>query len=129
MSDEDKPLFERIGGETAIMSAVTLFYEKVLGDPELARFFAGLDMPAQIKKQVAFMTMAFSGPHKYSGRDLAHAHAPLVARGLSDEHFDRVAVCLQASLEELSVADPLIQEVLAIVETTREAVLGRGVSA
>lgn len=129
MSDEEKPLFERIGGETAIMSAVTLFYEKVLGDPELARFFAGLDMPAQIKKQVAFMTMAFGGPHRYTGRDLAEAHAPLVRRGLTDDHFDRVATYLKASLEELSVAASLIQEVLRTVETTRDAVLGRGAPA
>lgn len=111
------------------MSAVTLFYEKVLADGELARFFEGMDMPSQIKKQVAFMTMAFGGPHGYTGRDLTVAHAPLVAKGLNQDHFIRVASCLKASLEELSVAQNVIQEVLAIVETTRDAVLGRGDSA
>lgn len=126
MADDKRPLFERIGGETAIMSAVTLFYEKVLADRELARFFDGMDMPSQIKKQVAFMTMAFGGPHSYTGRDLAVAHAPLVKKGLNEGHFDRVAVCLKSSLEELSVAGNVVQEVLAIVETTRDAVLGRG---
>ncbi len=111
------------------MSAVTLFYEKVLADPELARFFAGMDMPAQIKKQIAFMTMAFEGPHTYTGRDLAEAHAPLVENGLNDDHFDRASACLKASLEELSVSGTVIAEVLDVVERTRDAVLGRGTSA
>jgi hemoglobin len=105
MSDAEKALFERIGGETAIMSAVTLFYEKVLADSELAPFFDGMDMPAQIDKQVAFMTMAFGGPHNYSGRDLMVAHAGLVKRGLNDAHFDRVGSCLKDSLDELGVDD------------------------
>ena len=82
------------------MAAVSLFYEKVLADPELAPFFEGMDMPELIHKQVAFMTMAFDGPHDYTGRDLATAHAPLVKRGLTDKHFDRVAVCLKDSLHE-----------------------------
>lgn len=125
MTQTANALYERIGGERAIMSAVTLFYEKVLADPELAPFFDGLDMPAQIDKQVAFMTMAFGGPHEYTGRDLAIAHAGLVKRGLNDQHFDRVGVCLKDSLAELGVSSEIIDEVLAIVETTRDAVLGR----
>jgi hemoglobin len=127
MSDGNRSLFERIGGETAIMSAVKLFYEKVLLDHELAQFFEGMDMPEQIKKQVAFMTMAFGGPHNYTGRDLAIAHAPLVERGLGDSHFNGVITCLKSSLEELSVAEAVITEVLNLVETTRSAVLGRGI--
>jgi hemoglobin len=125
MSEEPSSIFQRIGGETAVMAAVALFYDKVLADDQLAPFFAGLDMPALISKQVAFMTMAFGGPHQYTGRDLKTAHAASVARGLNDEHFDRVAGCLKASLEELSVDAVLIQEVLALVETTRDPVLGR----
>lgn len=122
---ETLSLFGRIGGEDAIMAAVSLFYEKVLADASLAPFFAGLDMPKLVDKQVAFMTMAFGGPHSYTGRDLALAHAPLVARGLSDLHFDKVAECLRSSLQELEVSESLIVEVLALVETTRDAVLCR----
>ncbi len=71
-------LFERIGGEAAIEAAVVTFYEKVMADPSLAHFFDHLDMDAQFKKQIAFMTMAFGGPKTYSGRDLRTAHARLV---------------------------------------------------
>ncbi len=39
-------------------------------------------MDKQVNKQIAFMTMAFGGPHNYTGRDLRTAHARLVERGL-----------------------------------------------
>jgi len=119
-------LYERIGGEAAILAAVDLFYAKVLGDELTRPFFAGLDMAAQAKKQVAFMTWAFGGPPEYRGRDLRAAHAELVQKkGLADVHFDRVALHLQSTLEELGVAPDLVREALAIVGSVRGEVLGR----
>src|SRR5690606_28054137 len=52
-------LYEKIGGEAAVMAAVALFYEKVLADDVTKPFFEGLDMDKQTKKQIAFMTVAF----------------------------------------------------------------------
>jgi hemoglobin len=119
-------LYERIGGEAAVMAAVDLFYKKVLADPLTRPFFDGLDMAAQTRKQVAFMMWAFGGPAEYKGRDLRAAHAVLVKQqGLSDQHFDAVARHLHDSLVELSVQKPLIDEALAIVAGTRDTVLGR----
>jgi hemoglobin len=119
-------LFERLGGEAAIMAAVDLFYGKVLADEVTRPFFAGLDMPAQTKKQVAFMAWAFGGPEAYKGRDLRTAHRRLVAEmGLNDAHFDAVAKHLKATLEELGVAKELIDEALGIVAGARTEVLDR----
>ena len=118
-------LYERIGGEAAVMAAVDIFYQKVIGDELTRPFFAGLDMDAQVKKQVSFMTWAFGGPQEYKGRDLRTAHAGLVTRGLSDQHFDAVAGHLAATLLELGVKDELIQEALKIVGGQRSAVLNR----
>jgi len=118
-------LFERLGGEAAIEAAVVLFYEKVMGDTRLAPFFGDLDMGAQIKKQIGFMTMAFGGPNRYTGRDLRASHARLVQRGLGDEHFDAVAAHLAATLDELGVDAAVSSEVLSIVASTRGDVLGR----
>jgi len=120
------PLFERLGGMEAIMAAMDIFYEKVLADPLLNEFFSGVDMDLQAKKQIAFMTHAFAGPDEYKGRDLRTAHRHLVARrGLSDAHFDAVAMHLKATLEELDVAPDLVDEALAIVASTRNEVLDR----
>lgn len=118
-------LYERLGGEAAVSAAVVDFYRRVLDDPLLAPFFSGISMEALIEKQIAFMTMALDGPHRYSGRDLAVAHAPLVHRGLGDAHFDAVAGHLQQTLDALEVDAATSGEVLAIVSGTRAAVLGR----
>jgi hemoglobin len=119
-------LFERIGGEKAIMAAVDLFYQKVLSDELTRPFFEGLDMEAQTRKQIAFMAWAFGAPAEYKGRDLRRAHASLVAnKGLSDVHFDAVAGHLETTLFELGVSDELIKEAMAIVGSTRAQVLGR----
>ena len=110
---------------TAVNAAVDIFYRKVLSDDTINHFFDGVDMEKQAAKQKNFMTMAFGGPNNYTGEDMRKGHAHLVERGLNDEHFDAVAGHLKSTLEELNVADELIGEVLAIVETTRNDVLGR----
>lgn len=125
MVQDDASLFERIGGETAVMAAVDRFYEKVLDDELTRPFFEDLDMGAQSRKQVAFMTWAFGGPQEYRGRDLRAAHAKLVQRGLTDAHFDAVARHLEDTLRELEVAPELIDKALGIVGSTRSEVLGR----
>lgn len=118
-------LFDRIGGEAAVEAAVVSFYEKVMADDTLAQFFEHLDMSAQIKKQIAFMTMAFGGPNKYTGKDLRTAHAGLVKRGLGDPHFDAIATHLRETLLELGVDEGTTSEVVAVVERTRDDVLNR----
>lgn len=119
-------LYDRIGGEPAIMAAVGLLYERLLADDLTRPFFEGMEITAQVKKQVAFMTHAFDGPAEYRGRDLREAHQHLVANsGLGDAHFDAIKAHLAACLRELQLAEPTIAEVLQIVERTRAAVLDR----
>ncbi|WP_019866407.1 group I truncated hemoglobin [Methylovulum miyakonense] len=120
-----KTLYERIGGEAAVNAAVDIFYRKVLSDPRINRFFDNVDMEKQAAKQKAFLTMAFGGPHSYTGEDMRKGHAHLLKMGLDDSHFDAVVENLGATLQELSVPQELIAEVVAICETTRNDVLGR----
>jgi len=117
-------LYERMGGEAAIMAAVGIFYKKVIADDLIRPFFADLDMEKQTQKQIAFMAWAFGGPAEYKGRDLREAHASLSARGLSEEHFAAVVRHLKATLEELGVAPTEITEALAMVGGTKALVLG-----
>jgi len=122
MSDS---LFDRLGGEAAVDAAVDIFYRKVLLDVSIGHFFDSTDMDAQRVKQKAFLSMAFGGPKNYTGKELREAHAPLVEKGLGDEHFDAVAGHLDKTLRELGVSDDLIGEVMAIAGSTRDDVLGR----
>ena len=119
------PLYDRLGGEAAVMAAVDIFYQKVLADKSVSAFFDALDMEAQVQKQIAFMTWAFGGPAEYKGRDLRTAHASLVKRGLNNTHFDSIAGHLADTLKELGVPEDLIQESLTIVGGTRKEVLNQ----
>jgi hemoglobin len=125
-SRDGKSLYDRLGGQPAVMAAVDLFYEKVLADEVTRPFFQGLDMEAQTKKQIAFMTRAFGGPAEYAGRDLRVAHALLVRdKGLGDRHFEAVAVHLESTLRELGVGADLVAEVMTAVGAMRNDVLDR----
>lgn len=118
-------LFTDIGGEGAVNAAVDIFYRKVLKDERIKRFFEGVDMEKQAAKQKAFLTMAFGGPHNYSGEDMRKGHAHLVAQGLNDTHFDAVMENLGATLTELNVPAHLIAQAAAVAESTRNDVLGK----
>ncbi|MGC2458661.1 MAG: group 1 truncated hemoglobin [Gallionellaceae bacterium] len=118
-------LYDEIGGEAAVNAAVDIFYRKVLKDDRIKRFFDGVDMAKQAAKQKAFLTMAFGGPHHYTGEDMRKGHAHLVAKGLNDSHFDAVMENLGATLKELHVPANLIAQAAAIAESTRNDVLGK----
>ncbi len=118
-------LYDEIGGAPAVNAAVDIFYRKVLKDARINHFFAGVDMAKQAAKQKAFLTLAFGGPNSYTGLDMRKGHAHLVAKGLSDAHFDAVVENLGATLKELNVPDHLIAKAAAIAESTRNDVLGR----
>lgn len=121
----DASLYERIGGKNAVKATVVRLYEKILEDEKLIPFFEHIDMDTLRRSQSAFIVMAFGGPHQYTGKDLRTAHAPMVAQGLSDVHFDAVATHLAEAMRELGVKEELIQEALAIVSTTRNDVLNK----
>ena len=116
-------LFERLGGLVSIDVAVERFYDRLLADPELARFFDSVDMRRQRAHQKAFLAMALGGPRAYRGRGLAAAHAHL---DIDDHHVDLVAGHLAAVLAGLGVSPELIDDVVAAVDGLRDTVLGRG---
>ncbi len=118
-------LYEQLGGAAAVEAAVDNFYRKVLVDDRVAGFFDSVDMDRQRDKQKAFLTMAFGGPHNYSGKDMRAGHAHLVAKGLNDSHVDAIIELLGGTLREMGVAEELISQVAAIAESTRNDVLGR----
>lgn len=125
MNTANASLFEQLGGTDAVNAAVDKFYRRVLADDRVNRFFEGVDMDRQAAKQKAFLTMAFGGPNNYTGLDMKAAHAHLLDKGMDDSHFDAIVENLGATLGDMGVSADLIDQVAAIAETTREAVMGR----
>jgi hemoglobin len=69
---------------------------------------------------VQFVGQATGGPQVYEGRDMTTAHAGMQ---ITNEEFDRLAGHLEAALDAYSVPDAEKQELFAIVETTRSAIV------
>src|SRR5581483_8322488 len=101
----------------ALDAAVDLFYGKVLADPRINRFFEGVDMKRQARKQKAFLAMVTGGPTNYTGKNMRDGHAHLVAQGLNDSHVDAVIENLAATLRELGVSDADIAQVGAVANS------------
>ena len=76
-------LYQQIGGADGITRLVDVFYSRVLADPELKRFFAGVEMAKLRRMQVELFSAALGGPQKYFGRPMVQAHRHLKI-GLQD---------------------------------------------
>eukprot|EP00286_Rhodomonas_abbreviata_P016051 CAMPEP_0181320644 /NCGR_PEP_ID=MMETSP1101-20121128/18239_1 /TAXON_ID=46948 /ORGANISM="Rhodomonas abbreviata, Strain Caron Lab Isolate" /LENGTH=193 /DNA_ID=CAMNT_0023428373 /DNA_START=45 /DNA_END=626 /DNA_ORIENTATION=- len=129
-STKTKTLFERIGGEAALDAAVNSFYDRLVVDAELAKFFEGADVKALRGHQKAFMRIAFTGiPEDLDVANLMLTkHARLFEMGLNGDSFDATAGHLVGSLQDLDVPEDLIGEVVAIVGPLR-AVFEQGAAA
>lgn len=123
MIERKDTVYDRLGGKAAVAAAVELFYEKIMADDTICRFFAGIEMKRQKAKQRMFLTMVFGGPVKYTGRDIATAHARLKEMGMAKEHFLSVARHLEETLDELNVPEDLMQEVMHHVSSYETEVL------
>jgi len=114
-------LFERLGGSNAVDAAVDAFYNRVLSDGRIAHHFAGLDMDRQMKKQKAFLTVAFGGrADTPRPAVLRSVHARL---NLTESDFDAVMEHLDATLVALSVPADLIAEATNIARSVKRDVL------
>lgn len=118
---EEKSLFEKIGGMDAVNAAVDIFYTKVLADDSINHFFKNTDMKAQAGKQKAFLAYAFGAPMAYTGKSMREAHTGM---NLTMDHFNAVAGHLVATLNELGVAQDLIDQVVEVCMSTKDDVIG-----
>jgi hemoglobin len=100
--------YERVGGGPAIRVVVDRFYEFLLADDRLARYFAATDM-AQLKRhQVLLISQVMGGPAQYDGRDLQQAHAGL---DISSDDFTLVVSYLGQALGEAGVPAEIVARV------------------
>lgn len=120
--DREKSLYHRLGGHAALNAAVDAFYVKVLADKRVKHFFEEINMASQHRKQKAFLAAALGGPIPWSGKDMRAAHEDL---DIKEEHFNAIAENLIATLQDLGVSQALIDETIAIVATTKDAILNR----
>ncbi|EIE20420.1 UPF0187-domain-containing protein [Coccomyxa subellipsoidea C-169] len=108
-----QPLYDKLGGQPAVMAAVEIFYKKLLGDVRVARFFNNISIE---RLKVRFLTYALGGADEYVGKDPTISHRRLHnEKGLGVQHFYVVVGHLQDTLRELGVSEDLIGETTAVL--------------
>ena len=115
-------LLELIGGHRTIKAATERFYEKILEDENLRRFFRRTDMAHLRSRQVMFVSMLLAG-RAYTGKDIHGAHAWAREQGLNDAHFELFLEHFRAALEEVGVKPENARKIMQRLEGKRKAVL------
>ena len=116
VTNEKTSLYERLGGEQRVRKIVNDVLDKNFNNPAIGHYFQSVDM-AQLKKLVfEFFSMGTGGPHKYTGRDMVTSHADLKIR---EEDFRIANEDTRSALEENDVEEPVINEVIAILDSMK----------
>jgi hemoglobin len=95
-----KELYDRLGGQKAIVAVVDDFIGRVAADTRINLRFANTDIPRLKSLLVEFVCMASGGPCKYSGRDMETSHAGM---DLVEDEFTALVEDLAATLDKFNV--------------------------
>ncbi|EFN59290.1 hypothetical protein CHLNCDRAFT_18852 [Chlorella variabilis] len=124
--EPEASLYDQLGGGVAVKGVVDDFYRRVLSEPAMARFFDGVDMAKHRRKFLLFVTYALGGPDEYlqlapePWPQLYSAHERLILQyGLNETHFDAIKVLFATTLRDAGAPEHLIEQALAVVESTR----------
>jgi hemoglobin len=115
--------YDAIGGGSAVSAVVNDFYVRVLGDPQLAPYFEGVDMARLKRHQVLLVSQVLGGPVSYEGRPLAEAHDGL---GIDHDDFAAVAGHLTAAMRDAGVPEDVIMRAIAVVASTEPDIVKTG---
>ncbi len=121
---QEQSLYNRIGGYDEICAIVDGWFARMSEDPQFVFFNAGLsDFSRKKARQltVDFLCEAMGGPCSYLGLDITTAHQGL---GITERLLDESVDYLTEVLEHEGVADPGKAEILNLVRSYKESVVG-----
>jgi hemoglobin len=127
MQPQEKPsLYDRLGGIYNIATVIDDLIDRVMVDPRL-NANPRVDeahhrvSPAGFKYLVTEMVgWATGGPQQYSGRSMGDSHRHLM---ITPEEWQAFMDDVQQTLEKFHVPQPEQEELKAIVESTRDAIV------
>ncbi len=114
-------LFDRLGGQAAIVAVVDSFVARVAADSRINGFFkAAASDPARLaafkSKLVDQICQASGGPCTYTGKDMKAAHAGMK---ITNAHFDALVEDLVATLKDFNVAQADQDTLLGVLAPMR----------
>jgi hemoglobin len=93
-------LYDRLGGQRAIVAVVDDFVGRVAADDRIRLRFINTDIPKFKALLVEFVCMATGGPCKYTGQDMETSHAGME---LVEDEFNALVEDLSATLDKFKV--------------------------
>jgi hemoglobin len=93
-------LYERLGGQRAIVAVVDDFIGRVAADKRINIRFSNTDIPRLKSLLVEFVCMATGGPCKYTGVDMETSHAGME---VVEDEFTALVEDLAATLDKFKV--------------------------
>ncbi len=115
-------LYEDLGGETVIGSAVDAFFDRALADDTLAPWFAGLTQLRRVSHLEAYLAVALDGPERYTGQSMRAAHAGL---GVTGAAFDAILGHLTGALVAAGVPADALALAARRLEALRPVIVER----
>ncbi len=121
--DEERSLYERIGGRAAVEETLEVFFRKVLEDELVNQFFEGVDIKHLQNQQRKFVNFCLGGTDPRDAQAAHDAVEFLAEKDLEDRHFDIVTENFISSLEELGVPQDLVEEARALAQSLKDEVV------
>jgi len=127
MQDQQKPaLYDRLGGVYNIATVVDDLIDRLMSDarlnanPRVNEAHHRVSPPGFKFLLTEMVCEAAGGPQKYSGRTMGDSHRHLM---ITDEEWMAFRADLQTTLDKFEVPQPEQDELKAIVESTKEAIV------
>ena len=117
-----KSLYDRLGGQPAIVAVVDDFVGNVAADGRINGFFARTDIARLKRLLVEQICAGTGGPCTYTGRDMQSAHRGM---NISDAQFNALVEDLVKSLDKFKVPDKEKGELLGILGPMKPAIVGQ----
>lgn len=122
-AQNDRSLYERMGGYDVIAAFVDDFFARFGADPELAPYLGGINAAegARVRQHlVDFVCARTGGPCLYTGRTMAEAHEGL---GITEAHFDTAVAHMGDALDAQGVGGRERTELLTMVRGLKGAIV------
>ncbi|HSA60626.1 MAG TPA: group 1 truncated hemoglobin [Nitrospiraceae bacterium] len=115
-----KPLYDRLGGKSAITAVVEQFVVNVAADSRINGRFATTDIPRLKGHLVDQVCMASGGPCTYKGRDMKTTHAGMK---ITNGDFDALVEDLVAALDKFKVPTREKGELLGLLAPMKKDIV------
>ena len=121
MADEPT-LYERLGGQEAIVAVVDDFIANVAADDRINGFFANSDIPKLKANLVDQVCEASGGPCTYTGKDMKSAHAGMQ---ITEEQFNAMGEDMLKTLETFQVPERETDELMTLLGSMQGDIVGQ----